>query len=258
MYQSSESVSTNNNTGLVSRPEQFSESEFTRISYGDVKLGQKGGKSAFVGYCGKPLLLQTPMMLLPFGVNVFQKEGEEDQYSLNLSFGGYEDNEKIRAFKQFGEYFDNKILTDACSTHSLKWFTKKMMNREVVEALYTPMVKYSKNKETGEINTQYPPTINIKVRCKEGRFLCDVYDSNRNKIADPNLLELIPKGSMAQALIRCNGMWFVGGKFGCTWSLVQIKVIPPPRLEGYGFIDDEPASAEEDIVVDSDHERSDP
>ena len=44
----------------------------------------------------------------------------------------------------------------------------------------------------------------------------------------------MPKASHVKGLVRCNGMWFAGGKCGVTWQLVQIQVRPPTRLVGSG------------------------
>ena len=47
------------------------------------------------------------------------------------------------------------------------------------------------------------------------------------------------KGSRVQAIVRCGGVWIVGGKFGCTWNVEIIKVDAPASVKNYSFIDDD-------------------
>ena len=34
------------------------------------------------------------------------------------------------------------------------------------------------------------------------------------------------KGAKAVTLVRCNGIWFAGGKFGCSWKAIQVQISP--------------------------------
>merc|ERR1712028_122738 len=52
------------------------------------------------------------------------------------------------------------------------------------------------------------------------------------------LSEVLVKGAKVQALIQCVGLWFAGGKYGCSWKVLQIKVTPPQGVSGYSFIED--------------------
>ena len=49
-------------------------------------------------------------------------------------------------------------------------------------------------------------------------------------------MELITKGSNVAVVIRCGGLWFANGKFGCTWKLVQAVVKPKESMTGKCFI----------------------
>ena len=43
------------------------------------------------------------------------------------------------------------------------------------------------------------------------------------------------KNSRITALIQCLGIWVIGSKFGITWKIVQMRVIPAKKLQGYAF-----------------------
>ena len=68
------------------------------------------------------------------------------------------------------------------------------------------------------------------------------WEAHRNK-GTP--MSLMPKATHLTGLIQCTGLWFAGGKFGCTWKLLQAKLQQPVRLVGSGVCH---------IVEDSDDE----
>ena len=52
-------------------------------------------------------------------------------------------------------------------------------------------------------------------------------------------------------LLKCNGIWIINGKFGCTWKAEQIKVkVPEKAISGYAFRDDD-EDDDMDVVADS-------
>ena len=111
------------------------------------------------------------------------------------------------------------------------------MTPEVIEALWTPMLKYPKDQATGEPDVTKAPTLKVKMPCWEGKFDCEIYDPAGNMLF-PDLrsgatpIELIPKGVNIVAIIQCGGLWFANGKFGCTWRLFQAVVQPKPSMKG--------------------------
>ena len=60
-------------------------------------------------------------------------------------------------------------------------------------------------------------------------------------------------------LIRCNGIWLINGKFGCTWKVEQLRTeVPTKRFDDYAFRDDDEevefveSDDENDEVIDTD------
>ena len=144
---------------------------------------------------------------------------------------------------------DEKLVNDGV-TNSMTWFKKKKQTKEVCKALYAPQIKVSKDKN-GEPDGKYPPTMKVKVPWKDGSFQCDAYDSKKQLITD-DLSNVLVKGTQVQALIQCVGMWFAGGKYGCSWKVVQMKLTPPAGIHGYSFIDDSEDEGEADNVDEDD------
>jgi len=210
-------------------------------------LGTNGGKIIYVSYGGKPLIFQTPEMVVPFGMNKW----DGDKYTLDLSFKGKETRENLQMFFNGLAELDKTLVKaglDNCQT----WFKKKYSSIDVVEALYTPTIKYAKDKMTGEITDKYPPTFKLNLPYRDGAFNCEVYDKSKN-LVDLNTMET--KGSKVSAIIKCMGIWIAGGKYGCSFRVMQMRVTPPPNLKGYAFkeiedkCEDDIEEHDDDVVV---------
>lgn len=208
--------------------------DVSKLTYGNLRNLESGGKVVYIGYDGKPLYIQTPEMVAPFGMSTWNADKSylKDKHTIEMSFKGKENRASLQYFYGFLEQMDNKIIDDAMS-NAMTWFKKKFTSREVVEAVYTPMLKFPKDKDTGEITDKYPPTFRICPSMTDNKFACDVYDKNKQPISISN----VEKGSKVTAILQCLGLWIAGGKFGCTWKVVQMKVVNPPSIKGFAFKD---------------------
>jgi len=106
--------------------------------------------------------------------------------------------------------------------NSKTWF-KADLSRDVVKAFYTPMVKYSKDKE-GNVLVQYAPTIKLKLRRNDGQFVAKFYDKTGTAYKDTPVEELIVKGAKLTVIMECRSVWFSGSKYGVTWQAKQIAI----------------------------------
>ena len=250
-------------TSMITKAKDFDGVSHT---YDNAVVDSRGGKSVRLKLKGQPPVIQIPFMLT-WGVNKWEDENTgKCKYDMALQF----DPSKSDAQEQFLESmkaFQEKLMDDAVE-NSKKWFGKKM-TRPVIEALMYPVLKYPKDKETGEPDLSRNPTLKLKVPHWEGRFNVEIYDTNKKplylppaygKESDGNMapdqdkdatpVDFIPKGSYVKGLIRCNGLWFVGGKFGCTWQMLQMNSRPPTRLVGSGVNHIEDDSDDEEFLED--------
>lgn len=212
----------------------------TSLMYSRIKVNELGGKS--VGVMNKEtmkgLYLSTPLMLT-WGVNknTDEKTGKTT-YDMALQFprDDYQSDATSNFLKNMKD-FENKIKADALA-NSKDWFNKTKMSDEVIDALWTPMLKYPKNKDNGNEEFDYtrPPTLRVKINYWDGIFKCELYDMEQ-KLIFPNDLGFMPSDLIAKAtnvatVIQCGGLWFSNGKFGVTWRLVQAVVKPKQTLTG--------------------------
>lgn len=210
----------------------------TDISYAKPKINAAGGKNITImnSRLRKSTYLSTPLMLT-WGMSEFKddKSGKVS-YELSLQFpnADYPDEEG-EMFLEKLKTFEERIKADAI-TNSKEWFNKPKMSADVVDALWTPMLKYPKNKETQEQDYTKAPTLRVKVPYWEGDWKIELYDTEEHqlwpstKVSSP--VELIPKLTRVACVLQCGGIWFANGKFGVTWKLFQAVVKPPQSLRG--------------------------
>lgn len=226
-------------------PDDF---DVSKITYGTPRdLGTTGGRMIYINYNKGPILLQTPEMSSPYGMKDF--EGNKN-YTIDLSFKGKESREKLNTFFEKLNELDEKLVNDGMD-NSLTWLRKKINSKVVAETIYTKMVKYSKDKNTGEISDKWPPTMKVKIPFKDGKFDCEVYNANK-ELVDLSTIET--KGARVTAIIQCLGIWVAGGKYGISWKAISLKVLPPPTIKGYMFKDDPEDKVKEDDIDEVDEE----
>ncbi len=220
------------------------------VSFGAPKVNARGGKKVkILNKAGRTLTLATPL-ILTWGVNENDwDDSGRKTYEMSLQFPseGYA-SESMQNFFSNMQDFQNKLL-DSAVKNSKDWFGKAKMTREVLEALMTPMLKYPKDKETGEPDMTRSPTLRVKLDYWDEKFSCELYDTNEparvlftpsrgdcREGHDGGPVDIVTKASHVACIIQCGGLWFANGKFGVTWSLIQARVRPPARIAGSCFI----------------------
>ena len=213
----------------------------TDMKYTKPKVNSVGGRSVGIvnSKTSTVLNLSSPLMLT-WGVQDFtdEKSGKVS-YDLALQFPN--DGFETPATKKFLANiaaFEKRIKEDAI-TNSKEWFSKPKMTSDAVDALWTPILKYPKNKDTLEADTTRAPTLKVKLPFWDGQWKeLELYDVDMQPIfpdaLNPALSpkDLIAKGSHIAVSIQCGGIWFANGKFGVTWKLFQAIVKPKMSLKG--------------------------
>ncbi len=226
-----------------------------QVSYAKAKMNKSGGKSVNVlnSKTAQTLHISSPLMLT-WGVNENQwDENGPKTYDMSLQFPkeGYETTQTTQ-FLEALKNFENKIKDDAIA-NSKDWLNKSKLTAEVVDALFSPMLKYPKDPATGEPDETRPPTLRVKLDYWDDTFNCEIYDMKQKRLFPDDEMsvkptELITKGSNVAVVLRCGGIWFANGKFGVTWRLVQSVVKPRDNMKGRCLIQ---LSSEEKKVLES-------
>jgi len=236
---SSASTQKSDNAQHILSPAMFN--PLTSTKYAKPKVNTSGGKSIGImnASSGTVLQISSPMMLT-WGVNSFtdEKTGKVS-YDMALQFPNEEFyDENTRRFFENLQRFESKVKEDAI-TNSKEWLGKPKMSMETVDALFTPMLRYPKDKNTLETDFSRAPTFKIKLPCWEGVWKnIDLYDMDRRIVfpdahnAGLSPSDFILKGSQVAVGVQCGGIWFAGGKFGVTWNLVQAIIKPKLSFRG--------------------------
>jgi len=209
------------------------------IKFTKAKVNANGRKSVGIlnAKTNKGVYLSTPLMLT-WGVNEFvdEKTGSKS-YDFALQFPNDEyNNPECVAFLKNMQELEKRLKADAI-TNCKDWLNKTKMTPDAVDALWTPMLRYPKDKETGDFDYSRAPTLKVKVPFWDGEYKnVELYDDEKNQLfpndEDKAPIDFITKGSNVATLLSCGGIWVANGKFGVTWRLFQAVVRPRASLAG--------------------------
>lgn len=218
------------------------------ITFGAAKTNKQGGKSIPIYYNGEKPVLQFPKTNTYglVGQAPMDNPGGVKKYSVNLRLT------KGSLFCDKLTAFENAVV-QWITSHSGECLGQADQPEAVIRALFYPIVKYPKDKETGKVFTDRDPTTKLKVSYWEGVWKVELFDADRNEIfkpgmtvpvdpedpesehmpVDPTDPELAPSGTEMVGLMQCNGIWVAGGRCGVTWQLVQAQTKQPVRIKGF-------------------------
>lgn len=224
------------------------------IMYTSIKANEKGGKSLnLLNKNTKSMLRISTPLLLTWGASDFiDAEGKGNgKYEMSLQFPQDEySNDEVRAFLRNMKAIEDKIKADALK-NSKDWFGKVHKSSDIIDELFTPMLKYPKVKGSAESDMTKMPTIRLKIPQWQGDWKCEIYDEEGSPLfpnkENPSVspLDFLKKGVTLASIIQCGGIWFTNGKFTVTWKLLQ-SVVPKPKpsITGRCLIKLKPAEKE--------------
>ena len=215
------------------------------------KVGNNGVHVVYVNYGSglSPLYVQPPKVNLKWDPTYYADNDENGKFTLEFALPGVGTDDQITPFHNKMKEFD-ELMIDTAYLNRAKWFKNgKKLTRDMIENVYTPMIKVSIDSETGEPDGKWPPAFKFKVKKQNNKFTCNVFDSSKNQLnvddseADDfvDLKDVLVKGSTVNLILKCVSVWLINGKFGVTWQAEQIMVTERPSvsLVGCAFKDDD-------------------
>ena len=210
------------------------------VGYNKPRVNKAGGKAVSIvnNTTRRQLMITTPLMLT-WGVNERRDESSgRVSYDMSLQFpkDAYATPETT-AFLHAMEAFESQIMSDAIK-NSKEWFNKAKLTDGQVDVLFNRMLYWPKDKETGERRADSAPTLRVKIDYWDEAFNCEIYNVDQSPLfpskSDASLMpsDFITKGSNVACVLKCGGVYFVNGKFGVTWRLVQAVVKPRASIAG--------------------------
>ena len=217
----------------------------SKVTFSAPRVLDNGAKLVYLNYNGGRLSVQTPWMTMPWKMGVYT-EGEYPKYSLDLSFKGMDEDPELQAFHDRFKELEEKIV-DGGFENSVAWFKKKSTSREVVSAVFNRMIKVSADKETGEPDGKWPPTMKAKVPRRDGTWetkvqdkVGKVYNVNDTDSGD-NMEDLLVKNTQMRAIIQCVGLWVASGNYMCQWKVTKAEIEVPEMSGQHEFLADSDA-----------------
>jgi len=163
------------------------------------------------------------------------------KYTMSLQFAkGQYTTPDADAFLEQMKAVEQKIKQDAM-IYSKEWFGKEIKSMDVMDMVFSPMLKYPKKEGTvDERDYDKSPSITLKLPCWKDVWQTSVFDEDYNPLyvkgkteAGVTPLDFLVNSSKAPmqvvCLIQYAGLWFVGSpaKVSITWNLKQIIVRKP-------------------------------
>ena len=226
----------------------------SKISFGDIRTNQKGGKSVPIKYNGQPLQIRLPKMTYPMGVSVKQNDNGP-AYTLSATLKGCDPFAKERAGAETGEVGSlynflidlQEGILETATKNSAKWFGRSR-DRAVLADLMKSLVSPSVEKVNGEwvATGKYPPSLKMKAPVYDGNVAMDVvnFDGKPVKVTVDDedvpsyITRVFPKRVEASIVVQPS-IYVSGQGFGVTWRITYARVAPPQRQTAADVFADE-------------------
>ena len=200
------------------------------ISYGKPKINQSGGKNipTFNNNMKCPIRLKFPYMLT-WGAHDDMEQKNRWSFSLQYPQEDIEKTEEIKKSLAKMIEFEEKIKSDAI-VHAADWLDQDGdTSAAVINALWSPMLKYTKIKGTKKADKSKQPCLDVKLPQWENVWKFEIYTPSGRLLFPVNSPgehpeQFIKKFSVVSTAVVNGGVWVTGGKFGTTWKLIQLMI----------------------------------
>jgi hypothetical protein len=108
------------------------------------------------------------------------------------------------------------------------------------------------DKDTGESDGKYPPTMRLKVPQRDGTWQFVVQDKDQTvlRINEPDggdhLEDIFVKNCKTQLIMQCVGVWVASGNYMCQWKVVRAMVDVPDVSGNACFLPDSDVEDEDE------------
>ena len=215
------------------------------------KVGNNGVHVVYVNYGGgmNSLYVQPPRVDLKWDPTYYADNDENGKFTVEFALPNVGSDDQITPFHNKMKEFDELIINKAFENRATWFKNGKKLTKDMIENVYTPMIKVSVDSETGEPDGKWPPAFKFKIKKQSNKFTCNVFDSLKNQLNVDNtdsedfvdLKTVLLKGTTVNLILKCVSVWLINGKFGVTWQAEQIMVTQKPSvsLTGCAFIQDD-------------------
>ena len=242
-----------------------------KLKFSEPKTLSNGSRTVYINYENSKLQIQTPVQSVPYGfmdwseVNNAGKKPDEiaqsaKKYDMHISFRDYDTNPKMKALFDKMLEIEKRVIDEAFEKRELWLQDDYEGSSHLVKKLFVPIVKFDLDKKTKKIVGKYPPTMKVKLPydSKNDVFAFDCHDMEGEPLDFKTIVDVI-KGAKTRLIIELSGIWFAGGKYGCTWKVINGMFQTISKREVPQFLPDSDDDLDDEHVdVDVDiHEQDD-
>lgn len=159
----------------------------------------------------KKLIIQSPKMIMPFGVKEFDNENGKKTYKLSLSFNtmtNLYNEEEIKKFFSFVNRIDT-VNEETMNDNRKKWGLNK---------------KLSYVKSINRTSKDYPYYMNVNLPYDEDNgFMFNIYDEKSSKSA----INILKKKNIISVILEISDIRFNDDNFRTRWTVLQIRKFKP-------------------------------
>jgi len=158
--------------------------------------------------------------------NAGKKADEQVQstkkYDMHVSFKDYDTNPKMKALYDKMLEIEKRVVDEAFEKRELWLQDDYEGSQHLVKKLFVPILKFDLDKKTKKVIGKYPPTMKVKLPydAKNDVFAFECHDMEGEPLDFKSIVDYI-KGAKARLIIELSGIWFAGGKYGCTWKVIN-------------------------------------
>lgn len=220
------------------------EVDINRIVFGTPKTDVKWGNTSISILYRDPEGVPRPFLLLlsdmkaPFGVSSYPYNAEvtaASKLKVALALENKSDSTSHEHVQSFFKAFEEKIRNHVHDNPELLGMSKDSIDLDVLDSRFNKLLRYSKDKETGEITDKYPPNIDIKlVRKDTGELVTKIWTG---RDAPLETYDSILPGSWVESFVEISKLYIISGNFGVTCKAIQILLKSTPTKEQYLFED---------------------
>lgn len=241
--------STNTSTMSDYTPILAKKFDVSKIRYSPIKKTTMS-KAVYVNYGGDKCVIQFPLMHVPYDLSdssLLNKDSapKVSNYTMNVSFKGIDENAAIKNLFEKLQEIEEKVKADVFENR-VTWLNDRYDDMpNVVSRLFSSNIQLDKDKETKKVLNRYPATFRVKVPSTSEidddgtvhtTFKFDSSDMQNNEIQFGEIIDKI-KGSKAQLIVNLMGLWFAGGKYGCTWKVMSGR-FQVAQSAKYNYVED--------------------
>jgi hypothetical protein len=219
----------------------------SKLQFREPKVLNSGGKLASLAYgVGKTsnqVIIETPTLRAPMGVMEWANDNGPSKKSIMLSLDNMDSRSDVREFQKLIESVD-RMTRAAAFQNSVAYFKKKFATPSTVDDMHTPLERKSKDKETGEEDGRWPPSVKITLPYGpdgKAKFVTYVQtqeidpETGNAKIEEVDISTIDTKQSEITAILCLQSVWVVGNGFGVVAKAVQLLVQQKPKMAACAF-----------------------